>query len=84
MHSKHNWGSSMMSLGSGLVMSSGAGLVMSSMMSVILWSRDSDASPPRSRDESHGGSRSRVVMGSDGGSRDKKSGELELGRNNTC
>src|SRR5487761_1003726 len=78
MRSKRSWGSSMMSSGSGSETSSVAGPVMSWVTS---WSRDSDASPPGSRDESREGSRSRVVMGSGGGSRDEKSGGSELGRN---
>src|SRR5487761_720696 len=81
MRSKRSWGSSMMSSGSWVSTSSGAGPVMSWVTSVTSWSRDCDASPPRSRDESREGSRSRVVMGSGGGSRDEKSGGSELGRN---
>src|SRR5487761_1405975 len=80
MRSKRSWGSSMMSSGSWVLTSLEPGSVMSLVTSVTSWSHDSDASPTRSRDESREGSRSRVVMGSGGGSRDKKSGGSELGR----
>src|SRR5487761_1692828 len=81
MRSKRSWGSSMMSSGSWVLTSLEPGSVMSLVTSVTSWSHDSDASPTRSRDESREGSRSRVVMGSGGGSRDEKSGWSELGRN---
>ena len=51
------------------------------MMLVISWSHDSDASPPRSHDGACEGSQSHVVMGSNAGSYDKKSGRSELDHN---